>query len=99
MDTKARSVFTVWALILLLGLGFIALSVFLRDLGCEHATGDSRYGDYSWGWFPKFGPRCEWTEARHGVADVREPSGLGTVWLAVVIGGYIWLLRARRATP
>jgi hypothetical protein len=67
----------------------------LGDLGCEHETSDSNYGELSWSALP-FGPVCTWTIEVNDVDDRDGPSILGSIWvLGVLAGPAVYVLLGR----
>lgn len=80
-----------WLGLLLIGLAWGALILFLGDMYCDR--GRSNYGDLSWSWLPP-GPVCTWTEQSDGVAGRAGPTWVMTTWLVVLL---VWGLAARFA--
>lgn len=56
------------------------------DINCQAADGDYTYGSFGWSTVPP-GPTCTFTRAAHGFDEVRGPSPVMSVWLALVAAG------------
>lgn len=92
----------VWALVVgwvltgLVGTLGVAALLYGDDLWCEHATGDSDFGEASWSWWP-VGLECTWSEAEGNlVTDHQEPTWGPTAITVVYVGAGITLARWAR---
>ena len=56
------------------------------DINCQATDGDYTYGEFGWSTVPP-GPTCTFTEADHGFDEVRGPTPVMSVWLALVAAG------------
>ena len=95
LRTARRVVVAVWIVWVSIGVLGIAATQELGDLGCEHETGDSNYGELSWSVVP-FGPVCTWAIEANGIDDRDGPSLAGSIWILGVLAGpavYIGLRR------
>ncbi len=72
--------------VLLVGCAYGARVEQMGDIYCQAAEGDYTYGELGWSTVPP-GPTCTFTEAEHGFDEVRGPSPVMSVWLAVVATG------------
>ncbi|MGB6059327.1 MAG: hypothetical protein WBF71_13805 [Microthrixaceae bacterium] len=75
-----------WSGTLLVGLAFAWLLDNLGDSNCEPTPGSSTYGKFGWSLIPP-GPTCTFTAEVHGFDQVRGPSPVMTIWLAVLVIG------------
>jgi hypothetical protein len=56
------------------------------NINCQAANGDYVYGEFGWSTIPP-GPTCTFTTADHGFDEVRGPSPVMSVWLALLAAG------------
>lgn len=66
------------------------------DSNCQVTQGDYTYGEFGWSTIPP-GPTCTFTQAEHGVDEVRGPSPVTSVWLALVAAGAVAIVTVRRS--
>ena len=86
-----------WALVLLVGLGYAALVQLSDDTYCPPFEGSSQYGELDWSVLPP-GPTCTFTADVHGFDEVRGPTPVMSVWLAVLVVGPAVCLALVRAS-
>lgn len=82
-----------WMGLLLIGLAWGALILFLGDFYCDR--GLSNYGELSWSWLPP-GPVCTWTATSNRAADRFGPTWVMSTWLLVLLGWWFAVRYARR---
>ena len=89
---------TLLAMIGLAGVGLLygAFLVFIDDLACPTQGADSNWGQLSWSFMPP-GPRCTWTQEMNGINRIQGPGPVMSVWLLVLIGLTIVLVRWSRS--
>lgn len=86
----------LWVALLCFGLAWAGIIELQDDLGCEHAAGESNYGEQSWSVLPP-GPVCSWTAEVNGVDDVRGPTPVMSAWLPTLFMlGTLVVWRARQ---
>lgn len=87
----SRAAALAWLGLLLIGLAWGALILFLGDMYCDR--GRSNYGELSWSWSPP-GPVCTWTAASNGSAGSAGPTWVMSTWLVALL---VWGLAVRYA--
>lgn len=87
----ARIAAVIWAIALVVGLGYAILINDMAELYCEPIAGSSDYGAFASSIIPP-GPTCTFTEAVHGFDAVRGPSPVMSVWLVSLALGAMWIL-------
>ena len=68
------------------------------DINCQAADGDYVYGEFGWSTNPP-GPTCTFTAADHGFDEVRGPSPVMSVWLALLAAGAVTSVAVVLRTP
>lgn len=84
--------------VLLVGCAYGASLEQVGDINCQAAEGEYTYGEFGWSTVPP-GPTCTFTRAEQGFDEVRGPTPVMSVWLALVVAGAattaVMVLRAR----
>ena len=72
--------------VLFVGCAYGARLEQVGDINCQAADGDYIYGEFGWSTIPP-GPTCTFTRAKHAFDEVRGPSPVMSIWLALVAAG------------
>ena len=87
------SLLALWLVMLLAGIGFVALTAAFPGQSC-YRDGASGRGTLSWSALPP-GYVCTWTKEQGGLDATRGPGSLPTVYLTLMAGTGLALLRWR----
>jgi hypothetical protein len=94
-----RVAWTLGAVILALALAYGCLMLgvaALGNLGCEHESRDSNFGEFSWQRWPP-GWRCTYNEETNGVDEIDDTGWVPTVYvLGLTAGGAVLVATCRR---